>query len=80
MNKGWGDGGREKEERKLNKLGQVQGGGSRPGKMAREKARKEQKRAEQAAKADEESRERLVAAVLTGVNRAFPFANTDDDK
>jgi ribosome biogenesis protein MAK21 len=71
---------REQEEKKLNKHGQIQGGGSKPGKMAREKARKEQKLAEQAAKADEDLRERLIAAILTGVNRAFPFANTEDEK
>ncbi|KAF2746533.1 CBF-domain-containing protein [Sporormia fimetaria CBS 119925] len=68
---------REKEEKKLNKDGLPQGGGSKPGKMAMRKA---EKLATEAYKADEEMREKLIAAVLTGVNRAFPFAKTDDAK
>ncbi|KAF2105850.1 CBF/Mak21 family-domain-containing protein [Lophiotrema nucula] len=68
---------REDEEKKTNKHGQLQGGGSKPGKMARKKA---EKAADEAYKAEDEMREKLVAAVLTGVNRAFPFAKTDDDK
>lgn len=68
---------REKEEKKLNKHGHVQGGGSKPGKMAKQKA---QKAATQVHKAEDEMREKLVSGVLTGVNRAFPFAKTDDAK
>ncbi|PSN59746.1 CBF-domain-containing protein [Corynespora cassiicola Philippines] len=67
----------EKEEKKINKHGHVQGGGSKPGKMARRKA---EKAATQAFKAEDELREKLVSGVLTGVNRAFPFAKTDDAK
>jgi ribosome biogenesis protein MAK21 len=59
----------------LNKKGEVQGGGSLPGKMARKKAEKE---ATMAFKVADESREKLISAILTGVNRAFPFAKTDD--
>ncbi|KAJ8110584.1 hypothetical protein OPT61_g6613 [Boeremia exigua] len=68
----------EKEEKKiavLNKKGEVQGGGALPGKMARKKAEKE---ATMAFKVADESREKLISAILTGVNRAFPFAKTDD--
>lgn len=51
-----------------------QGGGGKPGKAAAKKA----KAKEQVTVAEEELREKMVAQVLTGVNRAFPFANTDD--
>lgn len=51
-----------------------QGGGGKAGKMAAKKA----KAKEQIGSAEEELREKMVAQVLTGVNRAFPFANTDD--
>lgn len=68
----------EKEEKKiavLNKKGEVQGGGALPGKMARKKQEKE---ATMEFKVADESREKLISAILTGVNRAFPFAKTDD--
>lgn len=68
---------REKQEKKLNKDGLPQGGGGKPGKMAKKKA---EKLATQEYKAEEEMREKLISAVLTGVNRAFPFAKTDDAK
>lgn len=58
----------------LNKKGQVQGGGGQAGKKAQAKAAKE----EEAKQASEETNEKLISAVLTGVNRAFPFAGTDD--
>lgn len=67
----------EKEEKRLNKHGHVQGGGSQPGKMAKKKA---EKAATMAFKVEDESREKLISAILTGVNRAFPFAKTDDAK
>ncbi|KAF2019073.1 CBF-domain-containing protein [Aaosphaeria arxii CBS 175.79] len=66
---------REHQEKKLNKDGLVQGGGGKPGKMAKKKALK---LATQAYKVEDEMREKLIAGVLTGVNRAFPFAKTDD--
>ena len=65
----------EKEEKRINKYGHVQGGGGQPGKMAKQKA---EKAATMAFKVEDESREKLISAVLTGVNRAFPFAKTDD--
>jgi len=67
----------EKEEKRLNKHGLIQGGGGQPGKMAKQKA---EKAATMAFKVEDESREKLISAILTGVNRAFPFAKTDDDK
>ncbi|OAL50617.1 CBF-domain-containing protein [Pyrenochaeta sp. DS3sAY3a] len=67
----------EKEEKRLNKHGHIQGGGSKPGKMAKKKA---EKAATMAFKVEDESREKLISAILTGVNRAFPFAKTDDAK
>jgi ribosome biogenesis protein MAK21 len=67
----------EKEETRVNKHGLLQGGGGTPGKMAHEKA---VKAATMAFKVEDESREKLISAILTGVNRAFPFANTDDGK
>lgn len=54
--------------------GKVQGGGGKPGKKARQKAKLE----EAAHKAEDQLKEKLIAQVLTGVNRAFPFAKTDD--
>jgi ribosome biogenesis protein MAK21 len=59
---------------KINKKGQVQGGGGAMGKKARQKATKE----EEAKHASEETTEKMISAVLTGVNRAFPFSNAED--
>ncbi|KAF1951429.1 CBF-domain-containing protein [Byssothecium circinans] len=67
----------EREAKRVNKYGHVQGGGSKPGKMAKKKA---EKAASQAHKSEDESREKLVSSILTGVNRAFPFAKTDDER
>ncbi|KAF2833169.1 CBF-domain-containing protein [Ophiobolus disseminans] len=67
----------EKEEKRVNKHGHLQGGGGQPGKMAKKKAEKE---ATRAFMVEDESREKLISAILTGVNRAFPFAKTDDAK
>jgi ribosome biogenesis protein MAK21 len=58
----------------LNRKGQVQGGGGQMGKKAKEKVTL----AEAAKLASEETTEKMVSAVLTGVNRAFPFAKSDD--
>ncbi|KAF2463219.1 CBF-domain-containing protein [Lindgomyces ingoldianus] len=68
---------KETEEKKLNKNGLIQGGGGKPGKMARKKAKRG---ATEAYKSEDEMKEKLIAQVLTGVNRAFPFAKTDDEK
>ncbi|KAF1840734.1 CBF-domain-containing protein [Cucurbitaria berberidis CBS 394.84] len=67
----------EKEEKRINKHGLLQGGGGQPGKMAKKKAEKAET---MAFKVEDESREKLISAILTGVNRAFPFAKTDDAK
>jgi ribosome biogenesis protein MAK21 len=58
----------------VNRKGQIQGGGAPMGKKAKAKATK----AEEANAAKEETTEKMISAVLTGVNRAFPFAKTDD--
>jgi ribosome biogenesis protein MAK21 len=58
---------------KVNKKGQLQGGGGTLGKMARRKAEREE-----ATQTEGEVNEKLISALLTGVNRAFPFAKTDD--
>lgn len=58
----------------INKKGQVQGGGGAMGKKAKAKAIKE----EEAKHDREETTEKMISAVLTGVNRAFPFSNAED--
>jgi ribosome biogenesis protein MAK21 len=59
----------------LNRKGQIQGGGGPAGKMAKAKASKE----EESKQASEETTEKMISAVLTGVNRAFPFSKNDGD-
>ncbi|KAG0649840.1 Ribosome biogenesis NOC1 [Hyphodiscus hymeniophilus] len=58
----------------VNRKGQVQGGGAPMGKKAKAKAAKE----DEAKLASEETTEKMISAVLTGVNRAFPFSKNDD--
>ncbi|TVY75572.1 Ribosome biogenesis protein NOC1 [Lachnellula suecica] len=58
----------------INKKGQIQGGGAPGGKKAKAKAAKE----EEAKLSTEETTEKMISAVLTGVNRAFPFSKSDD--
>ncbi|KAK0104742.1 hypothetical protein ONS95_005012 [Cadophora gregata] len=58
----------------MNRKGQVQGGGAPMGKKAKMKAEKE----EEAKLTSEETTEKMISAVLTGVNRAFPFSKSDD--
>ncbi|KAF8469035.1 CBF/Mak21 family-domain-containing protein [Kalaharituber pfeilii] len=48
------------------------------GKLSK-KAKKKLEEAERAALANEELNAKLISAVLTGVNRAFPFSKIDDD-
>ncbi|KUJ20246.1 CBF-domain-containing protein [Mollisia scopiformis] len=57
-----------------NRKGQIQGGGAPMGKKAKARVAKE----EEAKLISEETTEKLISAVLTGVNRAFPFSQTDD--
>lgn len=54
--------------------GKVQGGGGKAGKMAAKK----QKALERTDEAETQLREKMIAQVLSGVNRAFPFADTSD--
>jgi ribosome biogenesis protein MAK21 len=58
----------------VNRKGQIQGGGGQMGKKAKEKAKKQ----DLAKQVGEEATEKMISAVLTGVNRAFPFAKSDD--
>lgn len=58
----------------INHKGQIQGGGAPMGKKATAKAAKEAV----AKVTNEETTEKMISAVLTGVNRAFPFSKTDD--
>jgi ribosome biogenesis protein MAK21 len=51
-----------------------QGGGGKAGKAAAKKRRAEEK----AEESDQQLNDKLMAQVLTGVNRAFPFADTSD--
>ena len=59
----------------INKKGEVQGGGGPGGK----KAQKKQAEKEKATTVDEDLREKMLSAVLTGVNRAIPFTSTNDE-
>ena len=59
----------------INKKGEVQGGGGFVGKKALKKLAEEQK----ATTADEDLKEKMLSAVLTGVNRAIPFTDTSDE-
>ena len=58
----------------VNRKGQLQGGGGPMGKKARAKITRE----EEASKTSQETTEKMISAVLTGVNRALPFSKTDD--
>jgi ribosome biogenesis protein MAK21 len=54
----------------INRKGRIQGGGGQIGKKA--------KKEENMKQGSEEATEKMISAVLTGVNRAFPFAKSDD--
>ena len=58
---------------KYNKRGEKQGGGSEKGKKARSREMLD----EAAEKQEEDLNDKLISAVLTGVNRAIPFSNLD---
>ncbi|TQS36824.1 hypothetical protein Golomagni_02718 [Golovinomyces magnicellulatus] len=55
----------------VNRKGDIQGGGGPLGKKAQIKEQLVQK-------ANEEADEKMISAILTGVNRAFPFSKSDD--
>ena len=59
----------------LNKKGEVQGGGGSSGR----KARKKHAEKGSTTTTDDQLREKILSAVLTGVNRATPYANTNDE-
>jgi ribosome biogenesis protein MAK21 len=54
--------------------GQIQGGGGKPGKAAMRKAKMQ----EAAEESKEDLNKRMTAQILTGLNRAFSFAETED--
>ncbi|KAI4261793.1 MAG: hypothetical protein L6R42_003017 [Xanthoria sp. 1 TBL-2021] len=57
---------------RINQKGEIQGGGGPAGKAARRKAAQKDK----ATTVEEDLREKMLSAVLTGVNRAIPYINT----
>lgn len=59
----------------VNKKGEIQGGGGPAGR----KALKKQKAATKSTVVEEDLREKMLSAVLTGVNRAIPYTTTNDD-
>lgn len=63
------------DETMLNKKGEVQGGGGTPGKKALRKATTQEK----GTAPEDDVREKILSAVLTGVNRALPFTSTNDE-
>ena len=67
----------KKEENvvKINQKGEIQGGGGPAGKAARRKAASKEK----ATAVEDDLREKMLSAVLTGVNRAVPYTNTSDE-
>ena len=59
-----------------NKKGERQGGGGTPGRKAQKKKELADQRS---TAADDQLKERMLSAILTGVNRAHPFASSKDD-
>lgn len=59
----------------INKKGEVQGGGGSAGKKALKKVTEEEK----ATTVAEDLRQKMLSAVLAGVNRAIPFTDTNDE-
>ncbi|KAL8729892.1 MAG: hypothetical protein Q9166_004449 [cf. Caloplaca sp. 2 TL-2023] len=60
---------------KINQKGEIQGGGGSAGKAARRKAAEKDK----ATTVEDDLREKMLSAVLTGVNRAMPYTNTSHE-
>ncbi|KAL8820093.1 MAG: hypothetical protein Q9223_001616 [Gallowayella weberi] len=60
---------------KINQKGEIQGGGGPAGKTAKRKAAQNNK----ATTVEDDLREKMLSAVLTGVNRAVPYVNTKDE-
>ena len=59
----------------VNRKGEIQGGGSAPGKAAIKKAKAEEEKVQ----VNEELKEKMISAILTGVNRAVPYTDTNQD-
>lgn len=59
----------------INKKGEIQGGGGLSGKKAQKKLALQ----ERSTATDDQLREKVISAVLTGVNRATPYTNSNDD-
>lgn len=59
----------------INKKGEVQGGGGASGKKAQKKLALQAK----STASSDDLREKVISAVLTGVNRAIPYTNTNDE-
>ena len=59
----------------VNRKGEIQGGGGAAGK----KALKKQKSAQKSVAVKEDLQEKMLSAILTGINRAIPYTVTKDD-
>ena len=59
----------------INRKGEIQGGGGAGGKKAAQKAAEKKK----STTAAEDLQEKMLSAVLTGVNRAIPFISANDE-
>ncbi|KAL8851282.1 MAG: hypothetical protein Q9221_003812 [Calogaya cf. arnoldii] len=60
---------------RINQKGEIQGGGGSAGKAARRKAAQKEK----STTVEEDLREKMLSAVLTGVNRAVPYTDTANE-
>jgi ribosome biogenesis protein MAK21 len=65
---------KDSTETKHQPKAKAQGGGGKAGKLAAKK----QKAQDRGEEAESQLRDKMIAQVLTGVNRAFPFADTSD--
>ena len=63
------------ETPRYNKKGERQGGGGKAGRMAQKKAAA----AERSTATIEQLKERMISAILTGINRAHPFTSSNED-
>ena len=59
----------------INRMGDVQGGGGTVGRKAQKKLALQ----ERSTATDDQLREKVISAILTGVNRAMPYTNTNDE-
>ena len=59
----------------INRMGDVQGGGGTVGRKARKKLAVQ----DRSTATNDQLREKVISAILTGVNRAMPYINTNDE-